>query len=295
MDVRSTEELIAHGVSLFSAGDLAGAARVWLRALEQAPGERRAVGYLKHLTKVAPEILSLAERELCVDLAKHIQLSMPPIEVESGERELVLRSTTTQSFTIPKVHPPVVDEAPPARAEPTEPAVPQSPQTPYVGRGHFPDKEPSLGSENLSPAPPVSAPTPAKTASTEVPGLNERLESLQQCLRADDLSGALVLANELEAIAPKHPMVLAARQHCMPKLEAMWLSELGGDSGVLMVGVASHELLKSNLDAMAGFLLSQVDGRTPVSQLLQLSGQPRFDALEALYRLKSKGLIELSS
>ena len=46
---------------------------------------------------------------------------------------------------------------------------------------------------------------------------------------------------------------------------------------------------------MAGFLLSQVDGRTPVSQLLQLSGQPRFDALEALYRLKSKGLIELSS
>ena len=58
-----------------------------------------------------------------------------------------------------------------------------------------------------------------------------------------------------------------------------------------MVGVASHELLKSNLDAMAGFLLSQVDGRTPVSQLLQLSGQPRFDALEALYRLKSKGLI----
>ena len=90
-------------------------------------------------------------------------------------------------------------------------------------------------------------------------------------------------------------MVLAARQHCVPKLEAMWLSELGGDSGVLKVGVASHELLKSNLDAMSGFLLSQVDGRTPVSQLLQLSGQPRFDALEALYRLKSKGLIELSS
>ena len=295
MDVRSTEELVAHGVSLFSAGDLAGAARVWLRALEQAPGERRAVGYLKHLKKVAPEILSLAEREVSVDLAKHIQLSMPPIEVESGERELVLRSNTTQSFTIPKVQPAVVDDAPQPRAEPVEPAVPQGPQTPYAGRGHFPDKEPSLASDNLSPAPPVSAPTPSKAASSEVSGLNERLESLQQCLRADDLSGALVLANELEAIAPKHPMVLAARQHCVPKLEAMWLSELGGDSGVLKVGVASHELLKSNLDAMSGFLLSQVDGRTPVSQLLQLSGQPRFDALEALYRLKSKGLIELSS
>ena len=79
MDVRSTEELVAHGVSLFSAGDLAGAARVWLRALEQAPGERRAVGYLKHLKKVAPEILSLAEREVSVDLATHIQLSMPPL------------------------------------------------------------------------------------------------------------------------------------------------------------------------------------------------------------------------
>ena len=87
-------------------------------------------------------------------------------------------------------------------------------------------------------------------------GLNERLESLQQCLRADDLSGALVLANELEALAPKHPMVLAARQHCVPKLEAMWLSELGGDSGVLKVGVASRRLLKSNLDTMSVFSLS---------------------------------------
>ena len=73
MDVRSTEELVAHGVSLFSAGDLAGAARVWLRALEQAPGERRAVGYLKHLKKVAPEILSLAEREVSVDQAHPVE------------------------------------------------------------------------------------------------------------------------------------------------------------------------------------------------------------------------------
>ena len=83
-------------------------------------------------------------------MTKHIQLSMPPIEVESGERELVLRSNTTQSFTIPKVQPAVVDDAPQPRAEPVEPAVPQGPQTPYAGRGHFPDKEPSLASDNES-------------------------------------------------------------------------------------------------------------------------------------------------
>ena len=45
MDVRSTEELIAHGVSLFSAGDLAGAARVCVR-------------WSRHLVSDGPSVIS---------------------------------------------------------------------------------------------------------------------------------------------------------------------------------------------------------------------------------------------
>ena len=57
--------------------------------------------------------------------------------------------------------------------------------------------------------------------------------------------------------------------------------------------VAAHELLRSNLDAASGFLISQIDGRTSVAQLLQLSGQERFDGLRGLYSLKVKGLIQI--
>lgn len=295
MDVRSTDELIAQGVSLFSAGDLGGAARTWLRGLEQTPGERRTVGYLKHLKKVAPEILELAERELSIRLEPHIKLSMPPIEVESGERELIIGGRRAKE--------PRSNLETPAQvkgSQLTEDALVTGrkdirAQTPYAGRGHFPDVEPHSEPKPLSPPPPVSASERPKNDGDAQQNLLERIESLQQCLRADDLSGALALASDIERLSPNHPMVLAARQHCIPKLEAMWLSELGGESGFLEVGVASHELLKSNLDSMSGFLLSQIDGRTPVSQLLQLSGQPRFDTLQALHALKSKGLIQLLS
>ena len=289
MEVRSTEELIAHGVSLFSAGDLAGAARTWLQGLEQTPGERRTVGYLKHLKKVAPEILELAERELSISLEPHIKLSMPPIEVQSGEKELHIGGGRSRSMPSQRPTERVTSDR--EKSATTQPE--SAPQTPYVGRGHFPDVEPQ------------SEPSPPRPSQEAEPGgetmvsvgneheILERIDVLQQYLRADDLTGALAIASELEKLSPKHPMALAARQHCTPKLEAMWLSELGGESGVLEVGVASHELLKSNLDAMSGFLLSQIDGRTAVSQLLQLSGKPRFETLQALQGLKEKGLIQL--
>ena len=293
MDVRSTEELIAHGVSLFSAGDLAGAARAWLQGLEQSPGERRTVGYLKHLKRVAPEILSLAEEELSVRLEPHIKLSMPPIEVQSGERELFVGSKKRK--IVAPIDPPRQPSPEPLQSQEPDVSVPAPtpPQAPYAGRGHFPDVEPSIERVSKASAPPVHAEAGSLRSASTNADLNEEIESLQQCLRADDLTGALAIAERLESLAPKHPMALAARQHCIPKLEAMWLSELGGEGGFLEVSVASHELLKSNLDALSGFLLSQVDGRTPVSQLLQLSGQPRFQSLEALYRLKAKGLVQV--
>ena len=46
----------------------------------------------------------------------------------------------------------------------------------------------------------------------------------------------------------------------MPKLGDV-VGELGGDSGLLMVGVASHELLKSNLDAAGFSSLKSTDER----------------------------------
>jgi len=303
MDSNSIEELVAQGVSLFSAGDLAGAARAWLTGLKHAPGDRRIVGYLKHMKKVAPEILSIAETELSVNVEEHIQLSMPPIEVVSGERVLFVNRPTTSSASVSSQErteiaaPPV---APSTSADDSKP----TPQQPYVGRGHFPDVEPSaepgaqatihddaLEPNNKQPE------LESLNIELEDDGLEatlaERIESLQQCLRADDLTGALHIAEELESLSPRHPMALAARQHCKPKLEAMWLSELGGDGGLLEMKVASHELLRSNLDAASGFLISQIDGRTSVSQLLQLSGQERFDGLRGLYSLKVKGLIQI--
>jgi hypothetical protein len=48
---------------------------------------------------------------------------------------------------------------------------------------------------------------------------------------------------------------------------------------------------KGNLDHRAGFLLTFVDGMSPIEDILDASGLPRLDVLEVLADLLAKGVI----
>jgi len=47
-----------------------------------------------------------------------------------------------------------------------------------------------------------------------------------------------------------------------------------------------------NLPPTAGFLLSMIDGMTPLSDLISLSGMDRFEALRSVHRLYEAGILE---
>lgn len=67
-----------------------------------------------------------------------------------------------------------------------------------------------------------------------------------------------------------------------------------GDSNRVprLVEDVATDLHSRNLPTSAGFLLSMIDGHTPLRDLISVSGMDRFEALRSLHRMVETGLVE---
>jgi tetratricopeptide (TPR) repeat protein len=65
-------------------------------------------------------------------------------------------------------------------------------------------------------------------------------------------------------------------------------------SGVLKLKITPEEVMRFNLPANAGFVLSMIDGRTSVNEVLALSGMDPFDAIRLVSNLLEAGIVEVS-
>jgi hypothetical protein len=120
------------------------------------------------------------------------------------------------------------------------------------------------------------------------------LDDARRLLHADDAEAAL----ELLSSAPGHrsleveAMVELLRAH----LYGRYRAELGDLSVVPRLKAGSASALQGrNLPPTAGFLLSMVDGMTPLSDLISVSGMDRFEALRSVFRMHGAGILELSA
>jgi tetratricopeptide (TPR) repeat protein len=75
------------------------------------------------------------------------------------------------------------------------------------------------------------------------------------------------------------------------KLLTGYRERVGGMDAVPAVDMGGGDLMKYNLPATAGFLLSLVDGQTTVNDLVSLSGLDPFDALRTLTGLLDAGIL----
>jgi len=66
-------------------------------------------------------------------------------------------------------------------------------------------------------------------------------------------------------------------------------------SRVLKVKIPPEEIMRFNLPANAGFVLSMVDGNTSVNEILALSGMDPFDAVRVVNKLLEAGIVEVNS
>ena len=58
-----------------------------------------------------------------------------------------------------------------------------------------------------------------------------------------------------------------------------------------LVEMAAEDLMKFNLPSGAGFLLSRIDGLTPVEDLVAVSGMDPFEAVHTLGRLLEADIV----
>jgi hypothetical protein len=108
-----------------------------------------------------------------------------------------------------------------------------------------------------------------------------------------DFSGALALVTKILEEEPEHVDALLYAEHCRDVLKQMYISNLGGLRKVPQLAVSAEQLRWLALDHRAGFLLSQLDGRSTFEELLDVCGMPPFEAIRLLVQLWQQNVIRV--
>lgn len=155
-----------------------------------------------------------------------------------------------------------------------------------------PDDDPTPRS-----GPAIEAPRPAGKLSVPPPGgpgTSPADAAVAKALEAFRGGKPLEAWRELVAVAEKHPDRLDVRGYIelvRKQLMQQWANEIGDRGRVLRLAKKTNDLLKLRLRPEEGFLLSQVDGRVTVDELISLSSSDRFAALEIIARFIREGIL----
>jgi len=108
-----------------------------------------------------------------------------------------------------------------------------------------------------------------------------------------DAEAAVKLLAEATQRAPHDLEAQAAFDLLRALLYAKDRARVGSGSGRPRLKVGPEELLRFDLPPEAGFLLSMLDGRTRIEDLLTVSGLDAFEVLHLLVRLEAAGIVEI--
>jgi hypothetical protein len=104
-------------------------------------------------------------------------------------------------------------------------------------------------------------------------------------LAASDYAGVLLAAEALLEHQPNHTDALDCAQIARSELSKVYVTRFGSLQRVPRVVVGPEGLVALSLDFGAGFLLSRVDGKATVGDIVDGCGLPRLDALRTLSEL----------
>jgi hypothetical protein len=114
-------------------------------------------------------------------------------------------------------------------------------------------------------------------------------------IRAGKPSEALDLLETQTRKAPGDLDAQAYQELARAALLRVYRARTASGESVPFVRIALSEVMKYNLPAPAGFLLSMIDGRMSIDELLSVSGMDPFEALRALHNLLDAGIVEARS
>ena len=117
------------------------------------------------------------------------------------------------------------------------------------------------------------------------------VEDARRLMRSEDEESALeLLFNAPTDGSLEHEAMIELLR---ARLFRQYRAELGDLSQVpRVVAGENNDLQSRNLPSNVGFLLSMIDGVTPLGDLVSVSGMDRFEALRSVCRLHQAGIIE---
>ncbi len=133
-----------------------------------------------------------------------------------------------------------------------------------------------------------SAPEPA-----EAPAGSSLLRDALELLRSGETGEALELLETLEREDPANLAVQGPIELARADLLDRYRARLCDGIAVPQMRIAPEEVVKFNLPADAGFVLSQIDGSNAVNDLVEVSGLNPFDVLRTCCRLIDAGIVEV--
>ena len=129
--------------------------------------------------------------------------------------------------------------------------------------------------------------SPSSSAPVAPPTLRE----MNDRVALGDYTGALAIAEKLQAIDAGDEAAKACAAQCRGVLRQMYLTRVGPLDRVPIVMVARDQLRWLTIDHRTGFVLSLVDGVSSLEMILDVSGMPELDALRILSELAQQRIV----
>jgi tetratricopeptide (TPR) repeat protein len=121
------------------------------------------------------------------------------------------------------------------------------------------------------------------------------VEEAVALLRRGQLAEGLDLLESVAGREPGRLDVQAFVELARAALLRVYRRNVGSGERTPRVRISTDQVLKYNLPASAGFLLSLIDGHTSIDELLALSGMDPFEVLRGVSNLLDAGIVEAAT
>jgi len=133
---------------------------------------------------------------------------------------------------------------------------------------------------------------PATPAATST-GQDQARSELKDRYAIGDFSGALAVAETILRANPDDLEAERYAQSCRDVLLQMYSERVGSLEKVPSVAIPSDQIRWLSLDHRSGFMLSLMDGKSTLEEILDISGMPRLDALRIVHTLLEQRVISV--
>ncbi|MCP5060349.1 MAG: hypothetical protein GY937_26930 [bacterium] len=162
-----------------------------------------------------------------------------------------------------------------------------------TARAYLLDVGVDVAASNVPDDTTVAAPDDATDVLEKAPGLQpeELREEALEMLAGGLVDDAYQLLTATPGGGEAEPETIALVELLRTHLVDDVLMQVGSPTATPVVEMAAEDLMKFNLPAGAGFLLSRIDGHTQVEDLVALSGMDPFETYHTLGRLLEAGIV----